>query len=347
MATTAPSAPGDTEGETPAPRRRALFRVAQLAGAALLPVCLVVWQHLADWPGAVTLVLAAAALALWWRTRRRLLVPAVVAAAALLALIWLLTLRPANDREWAPGVSVLPTVTIAGDRVHLRNLRDFRWGEDGIAEARWTERHLNLADLRELELVVEPFRDSELMAHTMLCFGFGDERIIVSVEARKEQGETYGLVAGALRQFELMYVFGTERDLLTLRAVTRQTRLYLYPIRAEPDFIRALFLDLAASANDLHQQPRFYRSIRDNCTTTLVQHFDRHLEDRIGLQPDTLFPARTGRLLHRRGFMRTDLGYDQAHRHCRIDERVRQHAADPAFSRLLRGLAVPETSPPP
>lgn len=316
--------------------RRLLFRGGHIVGGVLLACCLLAYPELADWHGSVTALLAVATLLFWWRWRRSLMAPAIAAMAFLVVLIWLGLLKPRNDRDWNTETSVLPWISIVGDRVLIRGLRDFTWDENGAHESKWVNRELKLGDLQELELVVEPFGESELMAHTMLCFGFGDERIVVSVEARREQRETYGVIQGALRQFELVYLFGTERDFLTVRAVARGHRIYLYPVRADPRFIRNVFIDLVMAASDLHEQPRFYRTVRDNCTTTLVKHFDRHLTRAIGPRIDALFNARAGKLLHDLGYMRTELTYEEARQRHQVDAHVRLYANDPEFSRRLR-----------
>ena len=77
------------------------------------------------------------------------------------------------------------------------------------------------------------------------------------MKLEKKIDEAYSLVAGALRQYELIYIFGDEKDLLTLRALVRGSALHLYPIKAEPEFIVSLFKDLAMSANALHDKPTF------------------------------------------------------------------------------------------
>ncbi len=59
-------------------------------------------------------------------------------------------------------------------------------------------------------------------------------------------------------------------------------------------------------------------------TTTLVKHFDRQPIDHIGLRRETIFPSMTGWLLYQRGFMDTDLSYDEAKKHFRIDEEIKK-----------------------
>lgn len=76
------------------------------------------------------------------------------------------------------------------------------------------------------------------------------------------------------------------------------------------------------SANALHVEPKFYRTLRDNCTTTLVKHIDRLYQDKIGIRLETIFPAKAGELLHELGRMDTNLPYQQAYEASRIDHLI-------------------------
>lgn len=282
-------------------------------------------QHFLDYSGKISLLIFLAGLMVWAKFKKRLFITIIPPIMLASMMIWFSTIQASNDREWRTEVSLLPKIDINNDIVTIKNLRNVMWDHYGAYTLNWETRDYNLNKLRSLDLIVEPFNDSKLMAHAMLSFGFEDQgHIIVSVEARKEIQEEYSLIAGALRQFELIYVFGTEKDLLSLRALVRGSALHLYPIKAEPEFIATLFKDLALSANTLHERPQFYRTLRDNCTSTLVEHIDRHYHEKIGFRAETLFPARTGELLHKLGRMNTHLSYVQAHEASRIDPIVRQ-----------------------
>lgn len=318
--------------------RRVLKVALLIASLALWTAALYGYQHLVGWHGAVTLVVFPLFPVAWWRIKNELW-PACGALALFVVMLgWVAMLQPSNERQWVVEFSRQPRIEIEDDTVVIHDLRNFRWFGGNEGKPAWEVRTYDLNKLSELELMVEPFKGSELMAHVMFGFGFGDDgRLVVSVEARREEGERYGLIAGCFRQFELFYVFGDERDCLPLRAVYRETQLYAFPVRAAPEHIRRLFLDLAASANALHETPRFYRSISANCTTVLVKHVDKQLEEDIGLRFRTLFPGQTGRLLHELGHMATDLSYEKAKERFRIDERIREHVDHPDFSAVIRG----------
>lgn len=257
------------------------------------------------------------------RMKRNVLIFSLISG-LLIFCVWFFSLKPSNTRPWAVEFSRLSKIETSGNQITIENFRDFKWQNARAFEPIFTKGVFDLSKLDRLDLIVEPFKDSDYLAHTMLRFGFSDHKsLIVSVEARREEHETYSLPAGFFRQFELIYVFGSEEDLLGLRAIARKARLYQYPIKADKQFMTELLKDLARSANSLHQVPKFYRSILDNCTTTLVKHFDRVGPKKIGLRKETILPAMTGKLLYQLGYMDTDLSYEKAQEHFRIDQSIR------------------------
>jgi hypothetical protein len=274
----------------------------------------------------------------WWRWRR----PGWLLAAGGITLagmfVWLFSLAPRNDRAWRPEMERLPEITVAGDTMTIRDLRHFRWKSPVQAEAIWGNRVLDLRQLQELELFIVPFKEApQYLGHIMLGFGFADgNRIIVSVEARREIGEVYAPLPGILRQFELIYLFCDEEDPLTVRAIHQQSTIYRHPIKATPEFIRSLLLELANTANGLRDQPQFYDSRINNCTTTLFEHVNRTLPQPIPWSSEILFSVQTGRLLHRLGYLKTSLPYPEAQAAARCDPLIRQQAGKPGFSAAIR-----------
>lgn len=278
------------------------------------------------WPFGLSLFVFLTAATLGIKRLPQKLFALLVVSAFVMMLVLLVRVEPDNNRNWAIEHSVLPAITITNHNITIKGFRNFRWqNATQPANPEFKERTFDLNKLERLDLVVEPFKDSDILAHTMLRFRFEDgESLIVSVEARREEGETYSLIAGVFRQFELIYVFGSEEDLMNLRAIHRGTRLYAFPVRADRAFIINLLKDLADSANTLHTNPQFYRSIRDNCTTTLVKHIDRTYPLHIGLRRETVFPALTGWLLYKWDYMDTDLSYEEAREQFRVDEIIRK-----------------------
>ncbi len=200
--------------------------------------------------------------------------PRRVAALAALVLglgvgAWQLTLRPSNARAWAPEQAVLPRVTISGDSARVDRLRDFSHTSDTTAVRRYDSRTYDLGQIRRVWYVLSPFNpDWRGPAHSFLSFEFADGQFVsVSVEARREADEAFSVVGGAFRQYELMVVVGSERDLVGLRAVTWDDPVYLYPGRATPEQARGVFVALLRRAQALEAAPG------------VLQHAEQQLHD--------------------------------------------------------------------
>jgi len=274
-----------------------------------------------------------------WRPRRRKILLAQACVTALAVIGMLLFVRASNDREWRLENRIQPTATTdaATGVVAVKGMRAFQWRTRSDYTPAWIDRAFQLADADSLDLIIEPLGDSNYFAHSMLSFGFGEGgHVVISVEVRCEKGERFGLLPGLYGQFELMYQVLDERDALTLRALDPRSHLYIYPVRATPEFIRHLFVDMLTEANSLAERPRFYHSLRANCTTKLFDHMNHVIDKPIKYRKEVLFPSMAVELLAEMGWLMSELPVDEAKREARSAARVRQFADAPDFSERIR-----------
>ena len=256
-----------------------------------------------------------------------------------ISLVLLLLEKPKRYKDWIESCKKPPVVRLSKNRevVKIDNVREFKWRSVDDYDAAWVTRSYYLDQLDSLDLVVEPLGDSKLFAHSMLSFGFGPERkVVISAEVRKEEGESFSLLPGLYKQFELMYQVNSERDALTLRACQEGTQLYIFPIKASQEFMKSLFLSMAGKAGKLTDEPKFYNSLRANCTTELFDHIKKNYDGSISYGRGVLFPAQSGKVLHEMGWMDTDLDYEEAMKKFRSGMRVRKFADHPDFSKKIR-----------
>ncbi|NRB46002.1 MAG: DUF4105 domain-containing protein [Verrucomicrobiales bacterium] len=254
-------------------------------------------------------------------------------------LVRLLLERPTWDRDWIDSCRKPPVVRLLKDKeiVEIENVREFKWRSVDDYDEAWVKHSYYLDQLDSLDLVIEPLGDSKLFAHTMLSFGFGPEmRVVISAEVRKEKGEAFSIFSGLYKQFELIYQINSERDALTLRGLEEGTQLYLFPIKASHDFMKSLFVSMTEKAGNLTDEPKFYHSLRANCTTELFDHIKKNYDGSINYGKGVLFPAQSGKVLHDMGWMDTDLDYEKAMDRFRSGMRVRKFADDPDFSKKIR-----------
>ncbi|HSB70995.1 MAG TPA: DUF4105 domain-containing protein [Candidatus Methylomirabilis sp.] len=201
-----------------------------------------------------------------------------LALAAVLA--WWLAVPPRNDRDWSPDVARLPRATIAGNRVTIENVRDFEYRTETDFTERWETRTYHLDRLRGVDMFLS-FWGPTLIAHTIVSWEFdAGPPLAVSIETRKERGESYSALRGFFRQYEVYYVVADERDVIRLRTNYRGERVYLYRLRLRPDRARAILLDYLKEVNYLAEQPRWYNALTHNCTTTIRHHAQQVGADR-------------------------------------------------------------------
>ena len=137
------------------------------------------------------------------------------------------------------------------------------------------KKNFDLGQLRDVWFIVEHFGDWKGPAHTFLSFDFGNQGYVaVSVEIRKEKGESFSALKGLFKRYEVMYVIGDENDLIKLRTNFRHDPVYLYRTRTSTENKRALFIQMIERANQLQSHPEFYNTLTNTCTTNIVNHIN-------------------------------------------------------------------------
>jgi hypothetical protein len=280
--------------------------------------------------------------------------PYARALGALLALVagaWYLTVvrsRSARtDRTWVLAQSRAPRTEFRGDTLIIHDVRRFRYPRADTAVARWTTDTLLLSRLQEVRFALSPFGPTWTGAgHAFVTFAFSDSQALaLSVEARREQGETYGFLAGLTRQFEVIYVAGDEPDIIGRRVVDGED-VYLFPVNSPPNRTREMLVSMLTRANTLRTTPVLYNTLVNNCTSTLVDHVNAIIPGRVPSGWQTLLPGYADRVAQRIGLL-ADSGDPLALRmRYRVNGIVAELPDDPSFSTRLRAaLQSPSAQP--
>ena len=286
------------------------------------------------------------ALAFLLLPRRRRTLVGFAVLFALLVVAWR-QIPASNDRDWQPEVAVAPWATIDGDRVTIHGVRNFDYRTETDFVPRWEDRTYDLRTLDSVDLVAV-YWGSPAIAHIMLSFGFaGRDHLAVSIETRKERGESYSTLAGFFRQYELVYIVADERDVIGVRTTYREPRedVYVYRVRGPLVNARRVFLDYVKSMNELRARPQHYNTLTTNCTTGVLLHSRVNPESPpfswkillSGYVPEYLYGL--GRLDRSRPF-------PELQRISRVNDRANAADRDPAFSQRIRvGLPLPKPWP--
>ncbi|MCA9128493.1 MAG: DUF4105 domain-containing protein [Planctomycetales bacterium] len=245
--------------------------------------------------------------------------------------------QPSHARLWRADLAVLPYAIIENDRVHLHNIRDCEYRTEDDYDVRHFSREVLLSEVRSIDFIVVPFKNAPAIAHTMLSFGLANgEYLVFSVEARLEEGEQYAALASANKQFELMWVVGTERDLIRLRTDVRNVDVYLYPTRATPAQAQDVFLAAVARVNEIARSPEFYDLLDNNCTTNIVDMINRLKPGAIPQDIRIVLPGHSDRLAYDLGLLAAQGPFEQVKASSRINLAAQLNANSPRFSQLIR-----------
>jgi len=246
-------------------------------------------------------------------------------------------LQPSNDRDWSPDQARLAYAEFQGDQVTVRNIRNCTYYSADDFTVAYYDKTFDLGELDSVDFIKVPFHDLPGVGHTMLSFGFGGrDYLAVSVEIRRERGERYSPTKSLLRQYELMYVVGDERDLIGLRANHQLSDVYVYRTVATPQQARELFVDVMARVNKLAREPEFYDLLTNNCTTNIVRHVNTLVPNRVEYDYRVLLPGLSDELAYELGLLQTDLSFEQTKLRSRVNKLAYAHRDSPDFSVNIR-----------
>ena len=265
-------------------------------------------------------------------------------AAFALLLVWWHGIKPSNNRDWADDVGQMTTGVVEGDRVTLRNVRNFDWRTTSDYTRRWETRTYDLRRLEGVDMILS-YWTVEPIAHVLISFGFGDgEYVVFSVEIRREKTEKFSAIGGFFKEFELSIIACDERDVIRLRTNVRDEEDYLYRIRMRLSNMRSLFLSYVSEANELARTPRFYNTLTVNCTT-LVYHMMRRILGRLPLDLRLLFSGYLPGYVHKVGGLDTRYPLEELHRLGYVTGRAKHSDRRPSFSADIRE-GIPPVEPP-
>lgn len=257
---------------------------------------------------------------------------------------WWSGIEPSNDRDWQPDVARLAYAEIDGDRVTVRNVRNFDYRSETDYTPHYYDRTYDLGKLRSVDLIAVYWMGPAI-AHTILSFGFeGGDQLAISIETRKEQGESYSTLRGFFKQYELHYVVADERDVVRLRTHYRKDPpedVYVYRLHGPLENGRRVFLQYMQRINDLKAKPEFYNTLIDNCTTGIWMNA-RINPGHVPLSWKVFASGYLPEYLHGVGMLAPGVPFAELQRLGYINPRAQ--AADEAadFSRLIRvGLPGP------
>ncbi|MFC4991892.1 DUF4105 domain-containing protein [Rubritalea tangerina] len=287
------------------------------------------------WNALLACLWLAGVVVLWRRLALRWQRVLSVFGMSLLVIIPWSFIQPSNDKEWAEDFAETGTVSVDGDVITFHNFRDFDYTRDGEVTPRWVTRKVHYSKLQGLDIFHDRFLGN-LMAHPILSFDFGDDgHICLSIETRREKGETFSPFGGLYKMFELQYIFASEEDAVRVRTNIREEPVYLYRSAIPLEEVQQLFLSSIDVQNHLAEHPQFYNVVNANCTTSIRNQIpeDRRSPFDIRMLVNGLLDQY---LYQKEAIVSEGLSFEELRERCLIDEVARAAHDDPQFSQRIR-----------
>lgn len=250
--------------------------------------------------------------------------------------------RPSHQRDWQPDVARLPYVVFSNDTATVYNVRNCDYQSETNFVVRYETR---VYDLDQLQSVDVFFSDWGLgdVAHTMLSFGFGsNDYLCLSVEARKEEGESYSALLGFFRRFELIGILADERDLIRLRTNYRDGEtVYVYRLRVvSKEKARQQLLTFLEAINRLHARPRWYNALTANCMTSVFKVAQKSMDVKLSMWNwDVILNGHMPAWMYRGGAIDSTLPFEEMKQRSIVNARARAaDSADDFSARIREGV---------
>jgi len=255
-------------------------------------------------------------------------------------LVWWRSIAPSNERLWADDVAQITNGTIEGNRVTLRNVRNFDWRSNSEYTQRWETRSYDLDKLTAVDMIMS-YWDGWAIAHMLISFGLDDgQHVAFSVEVRRRKNATYSELGGFFKRDGLSIIAADERDVIRVRTNIRGEDDYLYRIRMPLPAMRSLFLGYVEQANRLVDTPRFYNTLTVNCTM-LVYHMMKRIVGYLPWSYRLLFTGYLPAYVYRVGGLDQRFTLEELRALGRITDRARESDRSDTFSADIRkGIPV-------
>jgi len=254
-------------------------------------------------------------------------------------LAWQLMKQVPTAGDWKDTLKILSTAEFKGNLVTVKNVRNFQYDASGTPTVEaYYDKTYDLSKLVKVWYIAEPFNPGSPFSHTFLSFEFSDgSYLAITIEARLTKDEQYGITAGLLHTYPLMYIAADERDVIYVRTNINKEEVYVYPLKATPDQGRLLLTDMLNRMNDIAVHPTWYNAIYANCTSSIAGHVNKIWP---GLLPrfdwQVVFTSYADKMALDRGLLDTTLPLDQARARFYVTDKAQKIGYVSDFSKQIR-----------
>ena len=201
---------------------------------------------------------------------------------------------------------------------------------------------IDLNKVRKIWFILEYFSpERKEMAHTILSYEFDDgRRLACSIEVRRKEGSRFHPLKGMFRSYELIYVWGTESDIIGVRSRCRRiSKTHLFEgVVLGPGNERRMLESYLRRTNKLAKDPEWYNTITNPCTTNIVNHVNEVYPGRVPWAIGILMPGLSPKMLLRNNLVKSSGNIDETMESSLIDSISEKWDGSRDFGDWIRGM---------
>lgn len=178
---------------------------------------------------------------------------------------------PGPDTDhWQLQTARVPGLAKSADGIlHISNLRDFVYRSETSFDVRYLEEDFDTRTVSGVFLIDS--RNAAGDCNLLLSFAFADGRyLVISPEMRIPADTARNSIRAYYKNYGLIYIFGTEEDLLLSRTNILNEHLHLYPLKADGEQARLMLLQCVRLAQEAAADNSAYNPITQQFSNGLL-----------------------------------------------------------------------------
>jgi hypothetical protein len=240
----------------------------------------------------------------------------------------------ADKREWFYLFKRDAKARIGEGKLTIDNLRDHTHNE---RSERYLKREYKLNDLERVWLAVEPLQ-IKAFSHIFLIFDFKGENLVLSVEAKRREGQARPVLWGFLPLFPISYTCTTERDSFELRSAFRGYDVFLYKLKLNKKECRHLLFEVVRRMNEVQGKNLLFNSLYRNCTSEIINALENAFPDKISSKWKKYWSTGIDSYLYKKGLIDTDVPLKELRKKHNVSPHARTYKEGDFSSHIRKNL---------
>ncbi len=208
------------------------------------------------------------------KNKKSFLVPKLVIFICLIVIGYTVIQKSVTPKttNWSIEHQFISNIETYKNQVYFNKFRNFIYERGSIKKNQWTQKAVDNEYIEKVEIIISEENNIDHIPKEMIVFDLGIQgKIAISIEPRLKSKQLFSRKKGFFNIYDLIYVIGSENDLLTARKLNGNP-LYRLPLNITPEESIQLFTDMITSTKKTFISTKKYNSIFRHSNTEIRKH---------------------------------------------------------------------------